>query len=163
MAASPETGDGRDVPLWEALNGISQTLETVIDRRLAEHGLSSADHTVLRALAQAPDGMLRPRDLGRSIRWDPSRLSHHLARMERRRLVERFHCPTDARGTLVRCTDQGVIALAVAGPAYEEAVRQYFLDRLSPHERDELGQMLDRLGEQTPWEDEHPGISKLHP
>jgi DNA-binding MarR family transcriptional regulator len=51
-------------------------------------------------LSEAPDGQLRPFALGALLRWEKSRLSQHLGRMEKRDLVTRQRCLTDQRGAV---------------------------------------------------------------
>lgn len=74
-------------------------LQAQLNRELQAHsGVSLADFEVLVALTDRPDVQVRVRELAEALQWEKSRLSHHLARMERRGLIEREHCPDDARG-----------------------------------------------------------------
>jgi DNA-binding MarR family transcriptional regulator len=58
-------------------------------------------------LAETPPGRLRAFEIGEALRWQRSRLSQHLTRMEGPGLVSREQCPTDQRGTYVVLTRQG--------------------------------------------------------
>jgi DNA-binding MarR family transcriptional regulator len=69
--------------------------------------------------------------------------------MQRRGLVAREECPTDARGAFVVLTETGRAAIERAAPAHVETVRQLVFDGLS---RDQLAALtavsssvLDRL------------------
>ncbi|MEO3798059.1 hypothetical protein ABGB14_48360 [Nonomuraea sp. B10E15] len=53
-----------------------------------------------------------------------SRVSHHVARMEKRDLVSRQGCPEDGRGAFVRITETGRATIERAAPAHVRAVRQ---------------------------------------
>ena len=57
-----------------------------------ETGLSAADYEVLVNLSEATQGRLRPSELGAAIKWEKSRLSHQVSRMEQRGLVKRSAC-----------------------------------------------------------------------
>ena len=78
--------------------------------------------------------MLRAGELGRATGWEKSRLSHHIKRMEARRLVERQDCVTDGRGLLVAITDHGRKAIEDAAPGHVQAVREYVIDVLTPEQ-----------------------------
>ncbi len=60
-------------------DGLSEFLERQLRNR---HGLSAADYQVLAHLSEAPEGRLRSFELGRLLRWEKSRLSQHLGRMQ---------------------------------------------------------------------------------
>ncbi len=131
--------------MWRGFLHMRRALDTVVERQLAESGLSSADYDLLVPLSEAPDGVLRVRDLGRSVGWDRSRLAHQLRRMEQRALIARFECATDARGTMVRLTHAGRAAVEAAAPGHVDTVRRYFVDLLSDSEIDTLTAVSDRV------------------
>jgi DNA-binding MarR family transcriptional regulator len=97
--------------------------------------------------------VLRTRDLGRSIGWERSRLSHQVSRMEKRGLVVREECESDARGSMIRLTETGRAAIEAAAPDHVEAVRGYLFDKLSREEQDTLTSLLDRVLEGLPAKD----------
>src|SRR5690606_42004443 len=70
------------------------------------------------------------RSLDLALQWEKSRLSHQLARMEKRGLIERTECAEDGRGQIVGVTDAGRRAIQAAAPAHVAAVRRLFLDAL---------------------------------
>jgi DNA-binding MarR family transcriptional regulator len=68
-------------------------------------------------LSEAPLGRLRAFEIGQALRWEKSRLSQHLTRMESRGLVSRQRCETDQRGQFVASTPRGrEVITAAAGP-----------------------------------------------
>ena len=99
---------------------------------------------------------MRARELGTEIGWDRSRLSHHLARMEKRGLIAREECAEDGRGLMVRVTDAGRSAIEKAAPAHVENVRRTFFDLLSNDELDTLTAVLDRLLDNLPRDNLSP-------
>jgi len=79
-----------ELAVWRALMDTTTELRRVIGARLQQDcGLSPGDYQVLLALSEAPGRRLRSSDLAAAIDWERSRLSHHLARMERRGLIRR--------------------------------------------------------------------------
>lgn len=125
---------------WRAFGQMNRDLGVVMERQLSQdHGLSGADYELLVPLSEAPGQRLRPRDLGMSVRWERSRLSHQLRRMQERGLIERTDCDNDARGTVIALTELGRSTIAHAAPGHVETVRKYFIDLLTEDELTVIG------------------------
>jgi DNA-binding MarR family transcriptional regulator len=119
---------------WQAYRLMTRQLEARLARELArDSGLSMQDYDVLSALTDAAGHRRSAKDLGAHLLWSPSRLSHHLDRMQRRGLARRASCPA-GRGTDVVLTAQGLAAIQAAAPGHVAAVRHAFTDRLTPHD-----------------------------
>jgi DNA-binding MarR family transcriptional regulator len=117
---------------WRAFLRLQAQLAARLNRQLqSDSGLSLADYAVLAQLSEAPEGRLRPYELQRDLDWEQSRLSHHLARMQRRGHVRREECTVDGRGAFIALTDAGRAAIEAAAPGHVEAVRRLFFDRLT--------------------------------
>lgn len=107
-------------------------LDLQLTRDLAQDcGLSEADYDVLSNVSEAAAHSLRLGDLAAHMLWSKSRLSHHVARMERRGLVARQDCPSDARGAVLTLTEAGWQAIRDAAPGHVESVCSHFLDLLT--------------------------------
>lgn len=87
---------------------------------------------------------MRVTDLARLMQWERSRVSHHVTRMERRRLVQRVECAEDGRGAFVVITPQGRAAIEQAAPSHVNTVRRLVFDALSPKEVDSFGAIIDK-------------------
>jgi len=136
----------REAGVWQKYRDLKRELQIAQDRQLVlDSGLSGADYALLVPLSEAPDGLVRARDLGLAVGWERSRLSHQISRMEKRGLVAREECSEDARGSMIRLTPAGRAAIESAAPQHVETVRQYFFDPLSPEEVDFLGVVFDRM------------------
>src|SRR4051795_8531006 len=117
---------------WRGLVQMTSRLGARLNRELQQSsGLSLADYDVLVLLTEAPDGRLRMFELIDDLQWEQSRLSHHVARMQRRSLVAREECTTDKRGAFVVLTDAGRDAIQKAAPGHVDAVRRLVFDGLS--------------------------------
>ena len=138
--------DEREQRAWRALMVMQEGLSEFLERRLRTRcGLSQADYQVLAHLSEAPEGRLRPFELGALLRWEKSRLSQHLGRMEKRDLVTREPCATDQRGAVVALTDPGRVLIEAAAPQHVSDVREVFVDHLSPDELDTLAAIGDTV------------------
>ena len=132
---------------WRALQSFGTPLATALNRQLmADSALSSADYQVLVVLSETPGGSMRAGELGRATGWEKSRLSHHITRMEARRLVERQDCVTDGRGLLVAITDRGRTAIEDAAPGHVQAVRKFVIDILTPEQLEMLAEVGEAVG-----------------
>ncbi len=138
--------DERENHAWRSFLAVQALLRRVLGKELqAATGLSDADYAVLVHLSEAPDGRLRPFELGMAADWEKSRLSHHLTRMERRGLVERRVCPSDSRGAVVALTPAGRTAIEQAAPFHVGQVRRLFLSAMSGEELTTLATICDAL------------------
>jgi DNA-binding MarR family transcriptional regulator len=140
----PRWLDDREQRAWRAYLAMQSRLQAHLNRRLqADSGLSLADFTVLVELTDVPDGRLRARALAEALDWEKSRLSHHLARMEKRGLVGREDCPDDARGAFVVLTAEGRRAIEQAAPPHVETVRSAMFDGLDADQVDTLAHIAE--------------------
>jgi len=130
-------------------------LDAHVNRRLQDtSGLSKADYDVLVPLSQAPGGRLRIFEIARALCWEQSRLSHHLARMHKRGLIEREDCSSDRRGAFVVLTGSGRDAIDTAAPAHADTIGSLVFDGLTSEQVAALiavaEQVLQRLDAEDP-------------
>jgi DNA-binding MarR family transcriptional regulator len=133
---------------WRALRTTQDRLSEFLDRELRHRcGLSTSDYEVLAHLSEAPEGRLRSFELGRLLRWEKSRLSQHLGRMQTRGLVSRDRCLTDQRGAVVTITPQGRDLIVAAAPLHVANVRDALIDHLTATELQSLITIGDKVRE----------------
>jgi DNA-binding MarR family transcriptional regulator len=131
---------------WRGLLQMSSRLDARLNRDLQQaSGLSLADYDVLVLLTEAPDGRLRMFQLMEDLQWEQSRLSHHIARMQRRGLVAREDCTTDKRGAFVVLTHAGRDAIEKAAPGHVDLVRRMVFDGLSAEQLVPLEAFVTRV------------------
>src|SRR5690242_3729602 len=135
-----------ELAVWRSLVDTTGELRRILGARLLEEtGLSPADYQVLLALSEADGRRLRSSQLAATIDWERSRLSHHLARMERRGLLRRDDCATDSRGAEVSMTDDGASRFRQATAPHARAIREHFADALTAEQFDALADILRTL------------------
>ena len=138
-----------ELRIWREFIEAAEALRTELASRLqSESGLSAGDYAVLLALSEAPGRRLRSSDLAANIGWERSRLSHHLGRMEKRGLIRREECVTDNRGAEAVLEPAGAAAFRAATVPHLRAVRELFVDALSPAQLAAAGEIAAALGEQ---------------
>jgi len=126
-----------DWELWRTMRAMNEQLARELDRQLQrDAGISQADYGILVTLFEAPERQMRTGELGQVLAWEKSRVSHQVARMEARGLVERVVCESDGRGTWVTLATEGKRALLGAMRQHAVAIRDSFLDELEPDEKE---------------------------
>ncbi|MGN9908732.1 MarR family winged helix-turn-helix transcriptional regulator [Phytohabitans sp. LJ34] len=152
MAQDTPRRRGRQLPtkeqlrVWREFIETAETLRSEIASRLqSETSLSPGDYAVMLALSEAPGTRMRSSDLAAAIGWERSRLSHHLGRMERRGLIRREDCVTDSRGAEVVLNPAGGEAFRAATYPHLRAVRELFVDALTPEQLAAAGEVATAL------------------
>ncbi len=131
---------------WRGFVRLHERLGGRLGRLLqSESNVSAADFAVLVHLTDSPDGRQRYQDLARALEWEKSRMSHHIARMAGRGMVVREECAEDGRGAYVVITDVGRAAIEAAAPRHVEAVRELFMDHVTPAELRVLAEISERV------------------
>jgi len=129
---SPTTAELRT---WrEFIETVDLLRGRLASRLQSESELSPGDYQVLLALSEADGQRMRSSELAAVIGWERSRLSHHLGRMERRGLISRDPCADDGRGAEIALTRHGADRFRRATIPHLRAVRELFIDALSPEQ-----------------------------
>jgi DNA-binding MarR family transcriptional regulator len=136
---APRWLSGIEAQAWLRLIGVIIRLPAAMDAQLQrDAGLSHFEYIVMVNLSNAADHVLRMSQLAAQCHSSLSRLSHVVARLERRGWLRREPCPDDGRATLARMTDEGFAKLASAAPGHVETVRALVIDALDERQLHEL-------------------------
>lgn len=125
---------------WRAFIDGSLRLGEALEHDLKmRHGLSMAEYEIMVRLSEAPGRTMRMAELASCASQSRSRLSHTVTRLERAGVVERSTCTEDKRGVLATLTDKGLAALETSAPSHVAAVRDMFVDVVSPDDLAAIG------------------------
>ncbi len=131
---------------WRTFLTMQGKLSARLNRQLQDDsGLSLADFDVLVHLTDVSEARRRVTELATALTWEKSRLSHQVARMERRGLVAREDCADDRRGAWVVLTDEGRRAIEEAAPRHVDTVRDLVFDHLDPADVASLASISARI------------------
>ncbi|SEQ97839.1 DNA-binding transcriptional regulator, MarR family [Lentzea albida] len=131
---------------WRAYVRMQGELNAHLSRQMSvDSDISMADFAVLVQLTDTREERVRVLELARSLHWEKSRISHHVARMEKRGLVRRESCGSDGRGSFVVLTDQGRSAIEAAAPAHAEMVHKLVFDQLTASEVTALQAISEKI------------------
>jgi DNA-binding MarR family transcriptional regulator len=131
---------------WRGWLAMAELLRSqVAHDLLADSGLSDSDYLVLVQLSESEGRRVRMNDLAARLNWSKSRLSHQLARMQARGLVEREECPSDARGAFAVLSPGGLAEIERAAPKHVESVRRHLIDILDREQLAQLSAISERI------------------
>ncbi|MEU5514783.1 MarR family transcriptional regulator [Streptomyces griseoaurantiacus] len=132
-----QTGDlgPEEWELWGAWTHAQRLLAQEIDTALQrDSGISKAEFSVLMTLSRADVGELRVGEIAASLRWDKSRVSHQLTRMEKRGFVTRSESGAHGRRTGITLTEEGRGAVREALTGHAGTLRRHFFAPLTPEQ-----------------------------
>jgi DNA-binding MarR family transcriptional regulator len=134
------------VDAWIGLLQTHRQLTRELDARLeAAHGLSLSGLELLARLAATSEHWLRLSILASRTGLSLSRVSRIVDSLEGRGLVERRHCPADARAVNAHLTQPGAELLCAAEQTHRAAVQQLFFDHLGLGEVETLAAVFGRF------------------
>ncbi len=116
----------------------------MLERALAEAGLSLPQFNVLMVLAASPEGALPIFELNAQLVSSPPNMSWISNRMEELGLVRKRRDDSDRRVVLIQLTEKGWNALARAAPLVFDAEKD-LLAGYSRAELRQLGKLLNQL------------------
>jgi len=135
---------------WFGVLNAQNALVRGVDADLyAAHRLNCSSHEVLYRLCHAEEGRRSIGELGDAVVISPSRVSRVVDGLASLGLVERVRCDTDARVSYVVITEAGREALPEIQSTFQRAVREHFLDRLTPNQVRQLAAIMRRLDAST--------------
>lgn len=123
-------------------------LQTVLDRELRElAGIALADYEVLVIVSESPGHTRRMAEIAEEVGVSRSRLSHTVARLEKRGILKRTSTRGDGRGVNCGMTDEGWELMQKIAPIHVEGVREHLIDLMSPEETQVLADVFTRAAE----------------
>jgi DNA-binding MarR family transcriptional regulator len=141
--APPRWLDAGEQRAWRNYLRGNAALQDAINHDLEQSaGLSLSEYEVLVRLSEAEGRTLRMSVLAEELVHSRSRLTHTIRRMEEAGLVERATCAEDRRGVNAILTEAGHARLVAAAPGHVESVRARMVDRLTPEQMRQLGEIM---------------------
>lgn len=128
--------------VWRAWLDAVARIDSHLDTVLRPYGLDLGEYEILVRLSEAPEWQMRMSDLADAARQSRSRLTHTVARMEKKGLLTREPCPNDRRGVIASLTDDGFSLLETAAPAHVHSVREVLVDVVDPADFEALGRAM---------------------
>lgn len=137
----------REMRAWRGYIETIGGLQNALEGDLTDEGLAVGDYQVLVYLSERPDGRMRMCDLAELLHLSPSGMTRRLDGLVRLGAVAREPSPQDRRVTLAVLTASGRRLLERVAPRHVMSVRRHFIDALTPHQIDVLGDVFEALGQ----------------
>jgi DNA-binding MarR family transcriptional regulator len=152
--SEPRWLDETQLDAWKRLVAVVELLPGVLDAQLQRDAdLSHFEYYVLAMLSEAPGRTLRMTHLASATNATLPRLSHVVARLERRGLVERLPCPEDRRATNAHLTDDGWKKVVATAPGHVATVRDHVVDALTHEQVAQLDDIASAILERVDPDD----------
>jgi DNA-binding MarR family transcriptional regulator len=136
----------RHADAWIGLLETHKQLTRALDGELeAGHGLTLSELEVLGRVAAADGRSLRLSELAAETGLSLSRISRIIDALQRRELVLRHPCSSDARAVEAHLTDRGFQLTCEAQATHFRSVQERFFDQLTPDEIETLAVVFSRF------------------
>ncbi len=153
--------DDEQQEAWRAVVSLLTTLPAALESDLKRAAdLSAFDYLVLASLSEASERTLQMSDLAARADASLSRLSHVVARLERRGWVRREACGTDARANNAVLTESGWDKVVATAPHHAQTVRNLVVDVLSRSQLQQFGRAAAKIGQRIEQQSSVPQRAK---
>lgn len=138
--------NAKELRAWRAtVRATTQLCWAMAAQLQREAGVSFVEYHVLAMLSDQPTHSIRMSRLADLTNSSPSRLSHLVARLERRRFIRREPDPDNGRFINAFLTDEGFQKLVDIAPGHVRQVRELILDEFTAAEIQQIGAFAERL------------------
>lgn len=138
--------DEHDTEIWLTMWAMISWIPARLDEALkANESMNLSDYLALVEIAQADDQKITMSQLAKATQMSASRLSHIVARLERRGLVARSQDSTDRRTNIATLTKDGVEFIVRSTPGYLQKLRELVFDSITPEEADQLNRLMKKI------------------
>lgn len=145
MTTSPWLSDA-ELHAWMRFVAVVELLPGMLDSQLErDAGLSHFEYFVLAMLSEARGKTLRMTRLAEATNATLPRLSHVVARLEKRGYVRRVPCAEDKRATNATLTSDGWEKVVETAPGHVANVRSYVVDVLTAEQVEQLDAISEAL------------------
>ena len=131
---------------WTRLVSVVELLPGALDSPLQRDAeLTHFEYFTLAMLSEAPERKLRMTALSAATNSSLARLSHVIARLEKRGFVARTPCEEDRRATTASLTEKGWQKVLATAPGHVATVRESVIDALDDADVADLGRVMGRI------------------
>jgi DNA-binding MarR family transcriptional regulator len=133
------------ISAWESLFRAQVTVMRALHDEFPRGELSLTEYDVLYTISRQPDRTIRLRDLRRQVLLTQPSVSRLVDRLVERGLVGKCPEPDDARGSLVRLTDEGYALFREYAVQHGRSIVRHVGTALTAEELVQLQTLCDKL------------------
>lgn len=131
---------------WKKLVAVVEILPGVLDSQLQHDAeVTHFEYFTMAMLSEAPDRTLRMTSLASATNSTLPRLSHVVARLEKRGYIDRASCAEDRRATNATLTEEGWRKVVATAPGHVDTVRDNVIEPLSDKDVADLDRIMAKL------------------
>ncbi len=136
----------RQLRAWVRFIAVVELLPGVLDTQLQkEADLTHFEYYTLAMLSEAPNRTLRMTALASETNSTLPRLSHVVARLEKRGFIARTPCAEDRRATNAGLTEDGWAKIIATAPGHVNTVRDRVIDTLDAADIADLDRIMGKV------------------
>ncbi|WP_431279301.1 MarR family winged helix-turn-helix transcriptional regulator [Leifsonia poae] len=133
------------VGAWESLFRAQVAVMRTLAAEFPTRDISFNEYDVLFNLSRQPNRELRMRDLNKHVLLTQPSVSRLIDRLVARGLVAKCPEPSDARGTVIRLTDEGYDMFRRVAVEHMKTINERVGGKLDPEELERLAELCDKL------------------
>ena len=133
------------VTAWESLFRAQVAVMRTLAAEFPTRDISFNEYDVMFNLTRQPNRELRLRDLNKHVLLTQPSVSRLVDRLVARGLVAKCPEPNDARGTIIRLTDEGYALFRSVAVEHMKTINERVGGRLDQDELDRLTELCNKL------------------
>ncbi|GAA1447300.1 MarR family winged helix-turn-helix transcriptional regulator [Leifsonia poae] len=133
------------VTAWEALFRAQVAVMRTLAAEFPTKDISFNEYDVLFNLSRQPNRELRLRDLNKHVLLTQPSVSRLVDRLTARGLLAKCPEPSDARGTVIRLTDDGFDMFRRVAVEHMKTITERVGGKLDPDELEQLARLCNKL------------------
>lgn len=139
---------GEEMTAWRAFLAASLGVTARLNHELeAAADISLHEYEILVRLSEATAMSMRMSALAERVSHSRSRLTHTVARLEKKGYVRRRSCASDRRGVVAELTEEGLAFLRRVASVHLAGVRRHVIDRVPAEHRAAFTAMMSALAD----------------
>lgn len=111
----------------------SKTLEELVKKDIAEHGMKMSDFAILEALYHK--GRQTIKQISEAVLINTGSITYVIDKLEKNNYLERIHCKDDRRVVYIEVTEKGKQVMDEIFPKHQKMIEEIFSDISDEHKQ----------------------------
>lgn len=111
----------------------SKTLEELVKKDIADHGMKTSDFAILEALYHK--GRQTIKQISEAVLINTGSITYVIDKLEKNDYLQRIHCKDDRRVVYIEITEKGTDVMNEIFPKHQKMIEELFVDIPEEHKR----------------------------
>lgn len=111
----------------------SKTLEEIVKKDIAKHGMKISDFAILEALYHK--GRQTIKQISEAVLINTGSITYVIDKLEKNNYLERIHCKDDRRVVYIEITEKGKEVMNEIFPKHQQVIEEIFSDIPDEHKQ----------------------------